>query len=94
MDEKTLAKLPQYKCHKIVRASKIITIDKTGTGTESTGIARLILETEGIPPVEVDVAWLNTHKVAAGGYLVVYDDGRYTSWSPAEPFESGYTLLK
>ena len=28
------------------------------------------------------------------GYHVVYDNGNYESWTPAEPFEKGYDLLE
>lgn len=32
-------------------------------------------------------------KGKVGGYYVVYEDG-YESWSPAEAFEKGYTLIQ
>ncbi len=88
MDPKQVAMLPRFQSHKIVRASKIVAIE--GIVGEK---AYLILETEGIPPVEVDVEWQRSHKPTRGGDFVVYSDD-YTSFSPAEPFESGYTLIR
>ena len=82
-----LSKLPLYQSHKKVRAAKIIAIDK-----DTAGQVRLVLEPEGFPPYPVTEDFVTRHKPQAGGYLVVYEDG-YTSWSPAEPFETGYTRL-
>jgi len=80
--------LPQYRCHKIVRAAKIARIDPTG----------LVLEYSigaGIAAIGVDVtpAFFARHRPEVGGYFVVYDDG-YQSFSPAKAFEEGYSLKK
>ena len=42
--------------------------------------------------IEMDVNFFTKHNPETGGYLVMYDDG-YMSYSPAEPFEKGYSLL-
>lgn len=73
--------LPKFKCHKIVRAAKIIAIDN---GT------RLDLMPHGV--VEAGPSWIREKKAEVGGYYVVYDDG-YASYSPAKAFEEGYTVL-
>lgn len=91
MDPKTVAMLPQYKSHKIVRAAKIVAVDTEPPGPGL--VASLILDVEGVAPVGVDAFWIQSKKPERGGYLVVYDDG-YMSWSPAKAFEDGYTALK
>lgn len=74
--------LPLYQCHKKVRAAKIVGI----WGNPD----RLNLGEHGV--VEVDELWFTRNPdLKAGGYFVEYKDG-YTSYSPAEPFESGYAL--
>ncbi|MEM7578430.1 MAG: hypothetical protein AAF316_01020 [Cyanobacteria bacterium P01_A01_bin.80] len=42
--------------------------------------------------IEMNVEWFTRHHPETGGYLVMYNDG-YMSYSPAQPFEEGYTLL-
>lgn len=77
-------RLPQYRCHKTVRAAPIIAILRdtvevvldTGRGTETLWL--------GMP-------WFNRHDPKVGGYIVYYDDG-YTSYSPKAAFERGYSL--
>jgi hypothetical protein len=93
--------LPLYQCHKKVRAAKIICI--TGPEGFSDGHAEIVLDqpdpqypTSGHVAVAVDSAWLQRNpKVAVGGYFVHYCENadNYTTYSPAEPFESGYTLI-
>lgn len=79
---KDLAELPEWKCHKVVRASRIEWIEPR---TDSLGhIIRLQC---GV--VDVDAGWVEQKKAVSGGYFVVYDDG-YTSFSPAKAFEEGY----
>ena len=83
--------LPEYQCHKRVRAVKIkyITLDGAGIG------AYLIPE-ENIPGVEriwVDPGYMRKHNPQPGGYYVRYKDG-YQSFSPAEAFEEGYVRME
>lgn len=54
--------------------------------------ATLVFEGHPKRSLAVDSAYMQKHKPRLGGYFVVYDDG-YTSFSPAEAFEAGYTLL-
>lgn len=78
--------LPRWKCHKTVCAAKILIIGNEGP----TGIVPLSLF--GDINVEVPIIWVNKHEPQAGGYYVIYDDG-YASYSPAEPFEAGYSPI-
>lgn len=90
--------LPLYKCHKKVRAAKIMQIEKS----EYSGKQHAILFVEEAPDgkvidLAVDAAYLTRcPKLAVGGYFVCYeqlptDPEPYTSYSPAGAFEGGYT---
>jgi hypothetical protein len=84
--------LPKWKCHKVVEAAKI-----TGVTFPPDGAA---LHLVGADPEHVTGEWLRRNIPAGrmwielvGGYFVRYDTG-YTSWSPAEAFEKGYTRVE
>ncbi len=49
-------------------------------------------EEKGFAPFRVEREYVRKHEPQAGGYYVVYQDG-YKSWSPADAFEEGYTLI-
>lgn len=86
-----LSCLAEYQCHKIVRAGKIFGISPQAKD----GTLDLYVEVPGTDTqqiVTIDAAWQQKHQPTPGGYLVAYADG-YTSFSPAAPFESGYTLV-
>lgn len=88
-----LLEMPRYRCHKEVHALKIEeVIDPTYEGDESDGSRILRFEEYAYAPILVDGDYVNKHKPEAGGYYVVYEDG-YASFSPAAPFESGYTRI-
>ena len=53
---------------------------------------RTTLIGDGEESLQVSDGYVTKHKPKVGGYLVRYEDG-YLSWTPAEPFESGYTLV-
>ena len=89
--------MPRYQCHKKVCALKIKAIDldiekARAEDRETDGSATITPEEEGYAPFKVDALYLRKHQPQAGGYYVVYDDG-YKSYSPAEAFETGYTLI-
>lgn len=85
--------LPQYKCHKVVRAAKIEKIVVPPAGdSDVANLTLASLDPEMKFEVEVPVLWIEHFKPSSGGYLVQYEDG-YVSFSPPEAFESGYTLL-
>ena len=81
------AEMPKYCCHKEVHALKIKTITLLDSGRgdiqpEDTRYGRILVSAE----------YMTKHKPQIGGYYVVYADG-YKSWSPAEVFEAGYSLI-
>lgn len=80
--------LPRYRCHKEVGAFKINGIARRDTQWVLSDCA-----VENPLHVIVDQAWYTKHQPKIGGYYVAYDDG-YASFSPAAPFESGYTLIE
>ena len=62
-------------------------------GLDKSAVALMIVpDDDGYAPFPVDADYIDRHKPAVGGYYVVYKDG-YKSFSPAEAFEQGYTLL-
>ena len=77
--------MQKYKCHKIVDAMKIDT-----WVAHSDGSATLIGHDK--QEVEVGEPWMERHKPGISGYYVRYEDD-YSSWSPAEVFEAGYTAV-
>lgn len=90
------SEMPRYRCHKEVHALKIERIQFDADtarveGRDTDGSARLFVEPP-YAPIRVDSAYVRKHSPQAGGYYVVYEDG-YKSFSPAGPFESGYTRL-
>lgn len=83
MIDQPVAALPRYRCHKEVWALKIEAV----TGLE------LVPTDKRFLPIAVTGEWLAKHKPEAGGYWVQYKDG-YTSYSPAQAFEEGYSLIE
>lgn len=49
-------------------------------------------ESPRFDPFPVGLSYVRKHNPKVGGYWVQYEDG-YESFSPAEAFESGYTLI-
>jgi hypothetical protein len=86
MNDEVVA-MPKYRCHKVVWALKI---------RDCRGNARdgqfLLFEDSRYLPLRKDPDWFERFKPEAGGYYVVYEDW-YTSFSPANAFEEGYTKL-
>ena len=76
--------LPQWKCHKVMRASKIKDRVLSAEGSV------LVLEHGN---VKVSDNFIDKHNPQVGGYFVRYADG-YESYSPAQAFEEGYTLIE
>lgn len=77
--------LKTYQCHKVVKAGKIIGIQDIDGGS------KLALENKS--NINMTTQWVKKHDPQVGGYLVIYDKSSYISYSPAEPFESGYTEI-
>ena len=83
--------MPQYQCHKKVRAVKIAALeireDKSAriAGVDHVGI------------IVTRAGWADRFKPVHSkktdiGYYVEYEDG-FASWSPSDVFEAGYTLI-
>lgn len=87
---------PRYRSHKVVQAVRIAHIMTCHDG----GPAGAIIQPAAAPgyespaPFNVDQAFLLKHQPRVGGYIVVYDDGAYVSYSPAAPFEAGYSRIE
>lgn len=82
-----IIELPRYKCHKEVWALKIKAIFPNPRGFE------LHFDGDRYCPFEMSTDWMIKHAPEVGGYLVVYDND-YRSYSPADAFELGYTLVE
>lgn len=80
--------MPRYQSHKKVWALKISAVDHENEN----GPATLSFEDTRYGTREVSPEYFEKHRPQAGGYFVEYDGG-YESFSPADAFESGYTLL-
>lgn len=85
--------MPRYRCHKEVWALKIKKVERSNVmGNESEGGALLRFEDPRYVPIWVEYDYVHKHSPQPGGYYVVYSDG-YKSFSPADAFEGGYTLI-
>lgn len=80
-----MQQLPRYKSHKVVQAAKITSIDYHPN-------CIMIHSAEGAP-FQLSLKYDKKHNPQPGGYFVVYEDN-YLSYSPAEAFEGGYTLIR
>lgn len=81
--------LPKYRCHKEVWALKIREIIALDAFARD---LRLSFEDSRYADMDPGAAYFEKHDPQPGGYYVVYADG-YKSYSPAEAFEQGYTLI-
>jgi hypothetical protein len=87
--------MPRYQSHKRAWALKIKEIRQAPADQErlNAGGDWYIVPEEKFSPILVGHDdFIVRHKPEVGGYYVVYDDG-YKSYSPAEPFEAGYTRI-
>lgn len=91
--------MPRYKSHKIVHALKIArtVLDRDAAkedgNRETDGSAMLYPEDEHYAPFKVDAAFVRKHTPRDSFYYVVYSPDGYTSLSPIQAFEEGYTRL-
>ncbi len=83
--------MPKYVCHKEVWALKIKDIEHDTTVSGGPNAAVITPESNLYGQFAVDAEYMAKHKPQVGGYYVIYEDG-YKSFSPAEPFEKGYTV--
>lgn len=84
----TEQEMPRYQCHKQVWALKIKAIKVM---TDGTGV--ITPEGKGFSDFDVESDYINKHCPRVGGYYVQYEGG-YESYSPADAFESGYSLIE
>lgn len=89
------AEMPQYQCHKKVYALKISKVKQSSTTTPGgpQGTWDLIPEDKQYGAIVVPHEFVLKNNPQPGGYYVEYVDG-YKSYSHAEAFESGYTIIK
>lgn len=80
-------KMPKYQCYKQVWALKIKKILQ-----DEANRWNIVPTDDGYDSFVVSEEFMQKHKPEAGGYYVVYSDG-YESFSPADTFESGYSLI-
>jgi len=87
-------KLPEWKCHKIVKAARIEKIEVPPSVHDPAAQCGPLLvlhdEQVGYWVLDMGEKWMQKFEPQAGGYFVVYEDG-YASFSPAKAFEEGYT---
>ena len=89
-----IIEIPVYQWHKRVRALKIKAVVPNPRGVE------LHFEDERFVPIQVGWEWVRQYLISdngtnqlIGGYAV-WHDNESMSWSPAEDFEAGYTLIE
>jgi hypothetical protein len=91
--------LPQWKCHKIVRAARIHAIG----APDGDNVHVCVALTDEVETRRGHEFWKHTHSFLIpkavyarmpenAAYIVIYDDG-YISFSPAKAFEEGYIRL-
>lgn len=97
--------LPRYRSHKEVWALKIAKFERrlptieeldrilNDNAADGDGIGGFITPADvGFARFPVSAEYVQKHEPKEGGYFVQYQDG-YCSWSPADAFESGYTIV-
>lgn len=89
MNNTPQVEMPQYRCHKVVRAAKITAIGYVDAEGKTT-VNVVLGDIDGLWITTIE--WEEKHKPEPGGYLVEYEDG-YRSYSPAKAFEEGYTKI-
>lgn len=87
--------IPLFQSHKRVRALKISTIVEDHADPEKPVAVHVDQDFCPAAPIRETLEWLARFKGQGEdpGYWVRYEDG-YTSWSPTEAFESGYTRVE
>lgn len=80
--------MPQYQCHKKVRALQISGASQPNVLAPTT----LFFQDQTYSPIVVPSEVLSRYWPKTGDYYVRYEDG-YESISPQKAFEEGYTLV-
>jgi hypothetical protein len=87
--------LPQWKCHKIVGAAKILTVFNEGAKADAPekSHASIVVQVPNDKiTVIVEQEWIDKFKPKIGGFLVMYADN-YMSFSPETVFMAGYKRI-
>lgn len=99
---------PKYVSHKTVEGFKIGSIRAQARGTHANDVEEpmlfrgqrcaqhteyVVISVCGKYTVVINDDFVFKHSPYVGGYYVRYEDG-YTSFSPADAFEGGYTQLE
>lgn len=103
MSEEAQIELPQYQCHKRVRAGKIEHVELIRSGIGDVIEAKITFSDPPGASTVVSGSWFRKHqpndtmfedaaRAMVDGYYVVYEDG-YTSFSPQRAFEHGYSRI-
>jgi hypothetical protein len=79
-----MSELASWKCHKVVKAGKILAFGDGFVTVEDVNGAPCMV---AVPP-----SLFARGKPKLNDYIVVYDDD-YKSWSPAKAFEDGYSRI-
>lgn len=87
------AVLPEYQCHKKVRAARILDVMQEPNIQKNEMLYSLKLDHPTTTIISIAKAWFEKNHPEKGGFFVVYEDG-YASYSPAKAFEEGYTLIQ
>lgn len=85
----------RYQSRKVFRAFKIAAIVRNVIVLGSGGEPFTLLYPEGnhYCAAPVSGTWEVRYKPVVGGYYVVYEPDGYASFSPADVFEAGYTVI-
>jgi hypothetical protein len=84
--EEVMGALADWKCHKVVKAGKIIDMHRD--------LGIVIVEDVNGAPLQIDMpdSAFARGFPKTGDYAVIYNDG-FKSWSPKAAFEEGYSRL-
>lgn len=82
-----MGQLADWKCHKIVKAGKILAMPEYGHIVTIEDCNRAECK------VDMPADAFARGRPAIGDYIVIYDD-KYKSWSPAKAFEDGYSRVE
>ncbi len=83
-----MSQLADWKCHKIVKAGKIIAFGADGPPSVT------VEDVNGAGcKVDTPPGLFARGNPNLGDYIVIYEDG-YKSWSPTKAFEDGYTRVE
>jgi hypothetical protein len=84
---------PKYESHKIVRAAKIVGVERNHGGGKI--VQAIWVQPVGAAPIEKFEPTVTemAEQAEVGGWAILYPNG-FKSISPAKAFEDGYTLVE